>query len=213
MSSLIFHTDESQVFIATDTLATSPDGEPFLFTTKAFVVPHLWMMMAGTGAGGFLGRWFIEVNDRMIVKGIDNLDYHTPEALARLWRGYRQEYSIPDEFTTTVYHFGFADGEDAIHTYVYRSVNNFQSERLQYGVGVKPECEIPEPYKFPFDIKKMMESQRAIQATRPKAERVYIGGEIMVHHLTHQGFTIYVLDEFEDCEATECAIYENYGKC
>ena len=54
----------------------------------------------------------------------------------------------------------------------------------------------------------MMESQRTIQATRPKAERVNIGGEIIVHHLTHQRFTIYVLDEFEDCEANERAIYE-----
>ena len=42
--------------------------------------------MAGTGAGGFLGKWFIEVNDPMIVKGIDNLDYHTPQALARIWQ-------------------------------------------------------------------------------------------------------------------------------
>src|SRR5690242_2369924 len=120
MSSLIFHTDERQVFTATDTLATSPDGEPFLFTTKAFVVPHLWMMMAGTGAGGFLGKWFIEVNDRMIVKGIDNLDYHTPQALDRIWQSYKQECSIPETFTTTVYHFGFSEEEGAIHSYAYR---------------------------------------------------------------------------------------------
>src|SRR6185295_13932269 len=133
MSSLIFHTDESQVFIATDTLATSPGGEPFLFTTKAFVVPHLWMMMAGTGAGGFLGRWFIEVNDRMIVKGIDNLDYHTPQALARIWSAYKQELSIPDSFTTTVYHSGFSEEEGVIHSYAYRSAYDFQSETLAYG--------------------------------------------------------------------------------
>ena len=66
MSSLIFHTEQNQVMIATDTLATSPDGRPFKFTTKAFfLLPHLRMIIAGTGAGGFLGRWFIRVNDNL----------------------------------------------------------------------------------------------------------------------------------------------------
>ena len=212
MSSLIFHTDARQFFTATDTLATSPDGEPFLFTTKAFVVPHLWMTMAGTGAGSFLGKWFIEVNDRMIVQGIDNLDYHTPKGLARIWRSYKEECSIPENFTTTVYHFGFSEEERVIHSYAYRSADNFRSESLPYGLRFKPECEVPEPYSFPMDINKMMESQRSIQSTRPKEERVYIGGEIMNHHLTEQGFEIYPLDEFDDCEVDETAIYENFER-
>ena len=58
MSSLIYFTQEQQVFVATDTLAVSPDGKPLMFTTKTLIVPHLQMMMAGTGAGGFLDRWF-----------------------------------------------------------------------------------------------------------------------------------------------------------
>lgn len=210
MSSLIFATDEVQAFVATDTLATSPDGEPFLFTTKAFAVPHLRIIMAGTGIGGFLGKWFVQVNDRMVVKGIDHLDYHTPEALSPLWQAHKVECSMPDDFTTTVYHFGFSEEDGLIHSYAYRSVNNFQSERLQYGFGVKPEAEIPEPYQLPTDVRRIMDSQRAIQSTRPKHQRVYVGGEIVVHHLTEQGFSIYVLDQFKDYELNEQAIYENF---
>jgi len=212
MSSLIFATDETQAFIATDTLATSVDGEPAFFTTKALAVPHLRMLMAGTGVGGFLGRWFIQVSDRMVIKGIDNLDYHTPKGLGLLWQTYKGEYSIPDDCTTTVYHFGFSEEEGLIHSYAYRSVNNFRSESLQYGLGVKPEGKIPEPYQFPTDIRSIMDSQRAIQATRPKQERVYIGGEIIIHHLTEQSLTIYPWDAFEDYEANEQAIYDNFNK-
>jgi hypothetical protein len=78
--------------VATDTLATSPDGKPLKFTTKAFILPHLKMIIAGTGAGGFLGRWFVRINDGLIVRGIDNLDYHTPRDLASMWQRHKEEF-------------------------------------------------------------------------------------------------------------------------
>jgi hypothetical protein len=162
MSSLIFHTEAEQVLVATDTLAVSGDGMPFMFTSKSFIVPHLRMIIAGTGSGGFCGKWFIQVNDRMILRGIDNLD--------------------------------------------------FQSERLEYGIGVKPECGVPTNYNLPEDIKKMMRAQRHIQSQAPPEQRVYIGGEIQIHHLTKNGFNVYTLDKFEDFDADERAIYENYNK-
>lgn len=210
MSSLIFHTEKEQVLVATDTLATTPDGKPAFFTTKAFIVPHLNMIMCGTGISGFLGKWFIEVNDRLVIRGIDNLDYHTPHALADLWRKFKEEPSIHEEITTTVYHFGFSEDDGTIHTYVYRSTNNFKSETHPYGLGVKPECTINGEYVLPNDIKKMMVEQRAIQLSRPINERVYIGGKIQIIHLTKEGFAIYTLDHFDDYEITEREIFENY---
>jgi len=211
MSSLIFHTEESQVLVATDTLATSPDGRPFKFTTKAFIVPHLRMIMAGTGAGGFLGRWFVHVNDRMIVQDIDNLDYHTPRSLASDWAEFKQGLSDPNSNpTTTVYHFGFSKQTKVIHSFAYRSTNKFQSERLEQNVlGVKPECTPPDDYRLPRDVRNMMEEQRTVQKSQPIDQRVYIGGEIQVHHLSKDGFHIYTLDRFEDYDSDENAIYEN----
>src|ERR1700677_4694446 len=120
MSSLIFHTEENQVLVATDTLAVSTDGQPFMFTTKAFVVPRLKMIIAGTGLHGFLGRWFVRINDALVVRGIDNLNYHTPGNLARMWSRDKQEFSLPDSATTTVYHFGFSETTGSIRSLVYR---------------------------------------------------------------------------------------------
>jgi hypothetical protein len=211
MSSLIFYTDESQVLVATDTLATSSDGAPFMFTSNAFVVPHLRFIMAGTGMGGFLGKWFVKVNDKMIVKGIEHLDYHTPSILLRIWKGYKKELSISNSITTTVYHLGFSEEDQFIRAYAYRSINNFRSEPLsQYGLHVKPECDIPEPYQLPADFKTMMNDQRAKQFLRLQEERLYIGGEIQIHHLTRAGFSIYTLDKFDDFAEQEDAIYENF---
>jgi hypothetical protein len=73
VSSLIFFADEKQVLVATDTLATTLDRQPHLFTTKASIVPHLRLIMVATGMGRFLGRWFISVNDNFVVRGIDHL--------------------------------------------------------------------------------------------------------------------------------------------
>jgi hypothetical protein len=211
MSSLIFYTEENQVLVATDTLATSYEGKPFMFTTKTLIVPHLRMIACATGAGGFLGKWFVQINDRMVVRGIDHLDYHTPDSLAALWREHKEECSIPDDGTVTVYHFGFSEEESLIHSYAYRSTNNFRSEPfLQYGLGVKPECQVPERYELPKDIRKMMDEQRAIQSSRPVQERVYIGGEIQIYHLTTSGFSVYTIDRFNDYNSDEQAIYENF---
>lgn len=211
MTSLIFQTEAKQVLVAMDTLATHMNGEPFMFTTKAFIVPHLRMMMCGTGAGGFLGKWFTQVNDGMVVRDVDHLDYHTPRGLTGLWRSYKEECSIPDAVTTTVYHFGFSHMDGLIHPYAYRSTNSFTSEPLRYGMGVKPECDVPENLQLPTDIPKMMRQQREIQAARPKEERVFIGGEIQIFHLTKDGFNVFTLERFDDFDSDDRAIYDNFN--
>jgi hypothetical protein len=211
MSSLIFHTEENEVLVATDTLATLPDGQPFLFTTKAFIVPHLKMIVAGTGVGGFVGRWFVRINDGFVVRGIDHLDYHAPRNLTSMWQRHKKEFSISDSMTVTVYHLGFSEQDGLIHSFAYRSTNDFNSERLEpYGLRVKPECPVPDNYRLPDDIRTMMEAQRTVQASLPTEKRVYIGGEITIHHLSNNGFHAYTLDRFEDYGSDKNIIYDNY---
>ena len=52
MSSLIFELNTDCINVATDTLATLPDGSPAVFSTKAMYLPHLRMIVAGTGVAG-----------------------------------------------------------------------------------------------------------------------------------------------------------------
>jgi hypothetical protein len=62
----------------------------------------------------------------------------------------------------------------------------------------------------PRDLRSLMNQQRTIQASRPLEERIYIGGEIVAHHLTQNGFHVYTVDQFEDYDIHERAIYENF---
>lgn len=212
MSSLIFATDSEQAFVATDTLAVSYNGEPSFFTTKAFIVPHLRMIIAGTGVTGLMSKWFVQVAHGMVVRGIEHLDYHTPDSLNRIWSNLKEEFPIPDNCTTTIYHMGFSEEDQLIKSYAYRSTNDFDSEQLTYGLRYKPECTVPENYQLPFDIPSMMQEQRDIQALKPKENRLYIGGEIQITHLTKDGFNSYCLCKFDDYDADEEAIYLNYGQ-
>lgn len=212
MTSIIYHTQEDMVFVAMDTLATSINGDAFLFTTKSFPLPHLRMIICGTGVGGFISRWFLKVNDGIVVKGIDNLSFHAPEILRSFWEDYKSNYSIRCTQTTTVYHFGFSENDGQIHSYAFRSQNAFNVERLDYCCGIKPGVEIPLPYEFPTDIPKIMKMQRAAEEKKNKAERVYIGGEIQITHLTKSGIELYSLGKFEDFEEVQSKIFENYDK-
>ena len=210
MSSLIFNIEEHQVLVATDTLAVLPDsGKPFKYTTKAFVLPHLRLIIAGTGIAGFLSRWFVRINDQFLVAGIDSLDHHAPGDLPAIWAGFKHELAIPDSMQTSIFHFGISENTGLLHSFAYRSNNNFRSEPLGPGIYARPEVAIPDSYNLPHDLKKIMDDQRNMESSKPKDKRVYIGGEIEIHQLSKEGFCIYTLDRFEDYEENEKAMFEN----
>ena len=133
-----------------------------------------------------------------------------PTTLPVLWQAYKEELSIKDDLMTTVYHFGFSEVTGLIHSFAYRSTNNFRSEQIPYGLRYKPKCTIPEN-PSPEHITDMMESQRSIQASKPEKERLYIGGEIQIHHLTKDGSSVYTSHRFDDYERDEKAIYDNFN--
>jgi hypothetical protein len=209
MTSLIWHTEPEQALIAMDTLGTSTDGKPVIFTTKFYVVPHLRMVICSTGAA-FAGQWFIQVNDYMIVKGIDDLNSHAPKMLSSFWDLYKADYPLPADEAVTVYHIGFSEETDLIHSYTYRSTNGFISEPREYGLLYKPECAIPENYVFPQDIKGLMEQQRKIEKTKPATERICIGGEIYACQISREGIAIYPLGRFDDYDSDLDAILKNH---
>ncbi|EKM5743695.1 hypothetical protein PU345_002987 [Enterobacter kobei] len=204
MSSLIFYTDESQALIVTDTLAVTEQGEPLSFVSKAGYIPQLKTIIAGTGAGGFSNEWLLQASTRMVVTGIQNLNYHTPACLRNMWKKYKDNYAIPSNslLTTTVYQFGICEETGTTVTFAYRSRNDFESEVIEYGTAVKPECRILEGNLLEI-IPVMMIEQRAIQETRPYIDRVYIGGEMIAHHLTPSGYRCFKMGEFDDFKAQE----------
>ncbi len=211
MSSLIYKVEKMQVFIATDTLATM-NGRAMGFTTKAFPLPHLRMVIAGTGLTGFLDHWLVAVNASP-VRGIDALNEHAQAGLLNVLRTFKTQFPSMNE-TTSVYHFGFSENTGVIQSFAYKSEELFEPRPIAYGLYVKPnvpEDAIPKDTLHPSDFPRIMAAQRAIQAKLPKEARVSIGGEIQMHHLEQAGYKAYRLGQFEDYAETRRAILSDRG--
>lgn len=80
-----------------------------MFRSKAIYLPHLRTIIAETGVGMFSGDWRMQVNNRMVLAGIENLDFHTPFALRQRWTEYQSGFDQSSGVTTTIYHFGFSE--------------------------------------------------------------------------------------------------------
>ena len=127
MSSLIFELNSDCINVATDTLATLPDGSPAVFSTKAMYLPHLRMIVAGAGVAGIMGQWVQQMNDRMVLSGILNVAFHAPKNLRKIWANTQAEYDLTEDHTATIYHLGISE-ENETFGFMSRSTNNFCSK-------------------------------------------------------------------------------------
>jgi hypothetical protein len=200
----------SAAVVATDTLAVNLDGSARQFTTKAFIVPHLKMIIAGTGLAGFAGAWFQRVNEAMVVSDIDHLNFHTQKSLKNLFATEFSDFD-PKQISTTIYQIGVSQADGVMHGYSYSSFYDFEPRELMYGLSIKPAAG-PEPDPAnPRDIGQLMRDQRALQEQEPIDRKIYIGGEIQAIHLKSDGTAILsTIDRFEDFQEMEDQIYKNF---
>lgn len=209
MSSFICLLQPDQAIVATDTLAVSPDGAARQFTTKAFVLPHLKLIVAGTGVAGLTSSWFRHINERMVVGDVDHLNFHAEQSLQQLWD---TEFSDPDvhELSTTIYHIGLSRTSGKIHGYSYSSWYGFESRPLSQGLSYKPAIDEQDQVEE-LGFLNIMEAQRETQARKPPEQRIYIGGEVQLITLDSKGMMGIVSQaQFDDFAQTEREIYENF---
>ena len=213
MSSLIFQTDQHQAFVAVDTLATLVDGTPLRFTSKVLHLPQFRMLIASTGVADVLSRWLFCLNSELTVTGIHSADAVAPSCLRVLMDRMARGAEAGLDLQTTVYHFGFSELTNEMTAFAYRSIRDFESEALGFGAGVKPDCSIPQGLNFLKDVQGMMTEQRMLEAKKPTAERVYIGGKIVTYHLNRQRLIVRDLGRFEDYQSCMNAIRTRAARC
>jgi hypothetical protein len=196
MSSLIFHLTPEQVIVAMDTLAVTFDTrKPFFFCSKAYPLPHLNGIMCCTGYGNMGSDWAFRVG-RFVARDIHHLDQYCSEAIAECGK----QFPLSPDETTTIYHFGYSEEEQRYVGFAYRSANNFKSERLGYGTGVKPPIAEIKLEAYPGDLIAMMDTQRRDQKVLPERDRLFIGGEVQCYVLASKKITIETVHRFADYE-------------
>ena len=196
MTALNFHIQPDEIYIAMDTLAISPpSAESFLYTTKFYFLPHLKMIICGTGLAKIIIDWFVRVNTSMLVQDVCHLNEFTVNAL----RDLGSQYALSEKLTATIYHFGWSELENCFTGFAYRSEKDFQSERLGYGTGIKPHFDqIDWVDGEGIDFIKIIKQQRLLDRQRPLNQQVGIGGEIHMIHMNQNGTSIVQLHRFDD---------------
>ena len=199
MSLLMFIHEPEQVLIVTDTLATTMDGDPFLFQSKCWPVPQMKMVMAGTGLAPLHEAWYRTLQTSILARDIEMLNLHAPAALRSLWKQLHADH--PDaRGTATVYHFGLPEGQAHHVRYTYRSEHNFVSEySVEGGFGVKPVPEFGIEAPDSLDgLINLAARIRAEQDAQPKASRIHIGGELVLTSLQGAVAGSRVVHRFDD---------------
>ena len=195
MTVLNFILQEESVLLVTDTLVSNgKTWEPNLFTTKVFAVPHWDGLICGTGVMSFLTAWYNYVNTTVLATDLRHLNEHVPEALRTLYAN--SPDILHQDYTSTVYHFGFDPYSNNFCGFAYRSTNNFESEVLPFGIGLKPapKGEPIEINQFPADLIHQAIVQKHEDENDDCNQRVGIGGELISYSLqkvnTDSGYQI-----------------------
>lgn len=196
MTAVIFNIGPAQVIVATDTLAMSQETrKPVFFTTKFYPLPHLHGAMFATGIGDLATQWFVRL-DRFVARDMHHLDAFTQPVLQELGR----QFGLDESQTTTVYHVGYSEQESRYVGFAYRSADDFASERLEYGLRIKPPVQGATVESFPDDFVRLMRKQRDSDEALPSEQRVFIGGEIQTLVLENKTMTIQTVHRFDNYE-------------
>lgn len=210
MSLLMFRHETDAFVILTDTLATTPEGDPFLYQCKCWPLPQLNMVLSGTGLAPFIEAWYRCLQTSILARDIEMLDAHAPKALRKLWTELEAELG-PLPGTATVYHFGVREKDGRLTRYVYRSDRKFESEIWSDpGFGVKPppsglQTEVPDSID---EMIKMARQIRSEQDQLPISERVHIGGDLIITVLQNGIITSTKIFRFEDYDEAWLAMNE-----
>jgi hypothetical protein len=211
MSSLIFCFSEHEIIVATDTLAVADQrGIPCSYTTKFHPVPHIRGIICGTGDGQFLGQSFLIANS-LPARDILELSHILPEAL-RLIHSQRYQDLISIS-TSTIYHFGFPIDGTAPVGIKYPSENDFVPHELPRNqIGMKPAGDIITDNVFSTRFLLTMRSQIESENKKPQDQRVYIGGQVTVCHMTREETKITCPDLFSDWSENFDVMMQNFPK-
>ena len=177
MTALVFALQPDQVCLAMDTLVVGADDKlPLSFQRKFLSLPDADILIAGTGLANLISGWFDHVSSSLRVVDIDDLDKITPQVV----KASVDAAGGLGDITTTLYHFGYSRTEGRYVGYAYRSTSNFQSERLQYALGLKPQVPVAptDNIQFPGFLIDIVVQQQRYDRSLPADQQVGIGGEI-----------------------------------
>jgi hypothetical protein len=184
MTILNWQVSPEDVMIFSDTLCLyGEDKYPRNFITKIFPAPHLGTIIAGTGSAELLADFYFHTVGSMVLDDVVHLTEFAPELLRSLWSAKASHKAVG---TSTLYTFGLAKEDGNFKSYAYRSTENFDTELIPYGVGVKPALQSVQlkPIEEFEGFIELARQQQEVDRMLPRVERVGIGGDLWYYFMS-----------------------------
>lgn len=208
MTALNFILSDESVIISMDTLSLNAlTHKPHKYVTKFLPLPHMNCVICGTGNMGAIIDWFSFVEKNIVANGIYQLNLLTQQVICDFMNEHNGENSC------TIYQFGLHEIDNKFYGYAYRSTNEFNSEEINKGIGVKPpDAFINKSGELDFNdintnnssiddlLYEIMLKQKIYDDTRNENDRLGIGGIVQVLYLTKDNIVIKNYKYFDDYE-------------
>lgn len=211
MTLLMIDVQPDHALVVSDTFVDPP-----AFMTKVAVVPHLELVIAGTGLGNLLGAWSAMVNG-LRCRDIDELAVFAEALLPQLWDAIHEGRDPQDNgvgcTTASIYHVGRTADRGYV-AYAYRSREAFVHAEISPCFMVKPAGEdtpTPTPATAPETLQEIIALAEQIQADQrslPADECLDIGGELVGIEMSEGGISVAKLHRFDSYDDDWAAIIE-----
>ncbi|WP_200929298.1 hypothetical protein [Pseudomonas monteilii] len=202
MSAIIIDlSDPDQALIATDTLVVDTTGRRVGTTSKAFCIPSLNVVVAGTGVAGILTAWLRCINEELSPLGVEWLNAEAPHHLKRIFEAELARWDASADLqTTTIFHVGFSECDGLLKGYQLHSGAGFIAEQLPSAIIRKPRSgPFPDGLEpIPRAIMLMRQQRQLQDEISHEDGRLYIGGDIVGIQLTRNFSASMMLYGFDD---------------
>lgn len=108
-----------------------PTGKPKFFTSKMFVVPHLHMVIGGSGCLQLIMAW-AQVAICTAARDLIELDRIVPDAIMHVAE------SIKAEHPAMIFHVGLDKSTGRMAGFMYNAADNYRPTRLGAGHAMMP---------------------------------------------------------------------------
>ncbi|MFV1944145.1 hypothetical protein VPH49_25485 [Pseudomonas luteola] len=204
MSAIIIDLQPDRALIGTDTLIVSEYGTPIGFTSKAFLLPHINTVIAGTGIAGVSSSWFRYVNEVLRPTGIEGLHADTQVFLQMMFEGeFAPRWRWESMQSVTIYQIGRSEVDGTFKGFAYCSQEYFEPKPLKVGrITMKPDMglvkDYPDTGEDYVNLIEAMKLQKANQDAMPQGEGLFIGGEICTIEMMPLGNIVRTIHRFDD---------------
>jgi len=214
MTALIYIYKNDMVYLAMDSLSVDEDKRPLKYISKIFLLPHLQCIICGTGMLDLVINWVDFVQKSMVFKNVLDLNRHVQDHLKNV----SDELNIPINKSSTIYHFGIDKINNEMVGFAYRSKNSYESEKLIYSLGIKPNYEDVAQQAMDIIVEKgiilgivsIITQLKKIDENLELEQQVGIGGEIHLVTLDKNGkYYVETIHQFSDYEQRFSEMLDN----